>query len=117
MLTRLNEIRRSHPSLQRLRNIAFHPTDDDSVICYSKTLPADLSPTGLADTVICVVNLDPHSTRETMVHLDMPALGMDYSDAFTAHDLLSGGTWHWGEHVYVRLGPEAPAHVVHVRRA
>ena len=28
------------------------------------------------DTVIVVVNLDPHGTRETMVHLDLPALGL-----------------------------------------
>ena len=33
------------------------------------------------DTVIVVVNLDPHATRETMVHLDLPALGLDWHDS------------------------------------
>jgi starch synthase (maltosyl-transferring) len=52
-----------------------------------------------------------------MVHLDMPALGLDRNDTFTVHDLLSGATYRWGEHNYVRLDPhEQPAHVLHVRR-
>ena len=116
LLTRLNHIRRNHPSLQRLRNITFHPTDDAEVIAYSRRLNAAQSPTGREDTVIVVVNLDPHSTRETMVHLDMPALGMGWQDSFGAHDLLSDTSWHWAEHVYVRLDPDSPAHVVGVRR-
>ncbi|MEU4607417.1 hypothetical protein AB0F43_30905, partial [Kribbella sp. NPDC023972] len=33
-------------------------------------------PQRLSDTVIVVVNTDPHSVRESMVHLDMAALGM-----------------------------------------
>jgi starch synthase (maltosyl-transferring) len=116
LLTKLNQVRRQHPSLQRLRNITFHPTDDDAVLCYSKRLTAAQSPTGREDTVIVVVNLDPHGTRETTAHLDMPALGLDWHDGFVAHDLLSGQTWHWGEHVYVRLDPHVqPAHVIHVR--
>jgi starch synthase (maltosyl-transferring) len=116
LLSRLNHIRRQHPSLQRLRNITFHPTDDDSVLCFSKRLTAAQSPTGREDTIIVVANLDPHGTRETTVHLDMPALGMDWHDGFVAHDLLTGQTWHWGEHVYVRLDPHAdPAHIIHVR--
>jgi starch synthase (maltosyl-transferring) len=116
LLSRLNHIRRQHPSLQRLRNITFHPTDDDSVLCFSKRLTAAQSPTGREDTIIVVANLDPHGTRETTVRLNMPTLGMDWHDGFVAHDLLTGQTWHWGEHVYVRLDPHAdPAHIIHVR--
>ncbi len=116
LLTRLNHVRRNHPALQRLRNIAFHPTDDEQVIAYSRMLTAEQSPTGRDDLVLVVVNLDPHATRETMVHWDMPELGMDWQDTFGAHDLLTETTWHWGEHAFVRLGPDAPAHVIHVRR-
>ncbi len=115
-LTRLNEIRRAHPALQRLRNITFHPTDDDSVLCFSKRLTAAQSPTGREDTIVVLANLDPHGARETMAHLDMPALGLDWQDGFVAHDLVTGQTWHWGEHVYARLDPHVePVHIVHVR--
>jgi len=116
LLTRLNHIRRNHPALQRLRNITFHRTDDEQVVAYSRTLTAEQSPGGRDDLVLVVVNLDPHSTRETMVHWDMPELGMDWEDTFGAHDLLTDTTWHWGEHAFVRLGPDHPAHIIHVRR-
>ncbi|GAB2682218.1 alpha-1,4-glucan--maltose-1-phosphate maltosyltransferase [Thalassiella azotivora] len=116
LLRRLNEVRRAHPALQRLRGITFHPTDDPTVLAYSRHVPAEHSPTGREDAVVVVVNLDPHSVRETMVHLDLTAIGLEAHESFVAHDLLSGGSWHWNEHVYVKLGFETPAHVVHVRR-
>ncbi|GAC1379526.1 MAG: alpha-1,4-glucan--maltose-1-phosphate maltosyltransferase [Marmoricola sp.] len=107
-LTRLNAIRRAHPALQQLRNLQVHRTDDDSVLAFSKR-------TG-DDVVLVVVNLDPHGTRETMVHLDLPALGMDWAEVFDVEDLLSGETWHWGADNFVRLDPGVePAHILSVR--
>jgi len=116
-ITRLNRIRRDHLALQRLRNTAFHATDDDHVICYSRRLDAGVTPDGREDALVVVVNLDPHGARETMVHLDMPALGMEWFDSFWVQDLLTEETYRWGEHNYVRLDPHnQPAHVLHVRR-
>ncbi len=37
-LTLLNQIRRAHPALQRLRNLAFHHVDSPDVLCCSKRL-------------------------------------------------------------------------------
>jgi starch synthase (maltosyl-transferring) len=69
------------------------------------------------DTVIVVVNVDPHGTRETTVHLNMPALGLDWQDRVAVHDELSDQTWTWGERNYVRLDPFVqPAHILTVRR-
>jgi starch synthase (maltosyl-transferring) len=117
LIGRLNRIRKDHPALQYLRNIDFHPVDDDFTICFSRRLGAAQTPHGREDAILVVVNLDPHGTRETMLHLDMPALGMDWHDSFTVHDLLSGQTYRWGEHNYVRLDPhDSPAHVMHIRR-
>ncbi len=108
-LTRLNEIRRAHPALQQLRNLTVHSSDDDAIVVFSKT--------GGDDTVIVVVNVDPHATRETTLHLDMPALGMDWHDQFVVHDEVSGESWTWGERNYVRLDPYVePAHILTVRR-
>ena len=117
-LTRLNEIRRTHPALQQLRNLTVHRSDDDHVLVFSKraALPDGPHPDGQSDTVIVVINLDSHGTRETMVHLDLPALGLDWGDSFTVHDELTDQTWTWSEHSYVRLDPfEEPAHVLTVR--
>jgi starch synthase (maltosyl-transferring) len=111
-LTRLNEVRRSHPALQRLRNLHFHQSDNDAVIVYSKRSPG----MGTDDCVLVVVNLDPHGARETTVRLDMPALGMDWDDRMSVHDEISGNTYVWGQDNYVRLDPFVePAHVFTVR--
>ena len=111
-LTRLNEVRRSHPSLQRLRNLHFHHADNDAIIVYSKRSPGR----GSIDCVLVVVNLDPHGTRETTVRLDMPALGLDWHDRMAVHDEISGTTYVWGQDNYVRLDPFAePAHIFTVR--
>jgi starch synthase (maltosyl-transferring) len=108
-LTRLNEIRREHPALHQLRNLVVHASDDESVLVFSKTAEDD--------TVIVVVNVDPHGTRETTVHLNMPALGLDWQDRVAVHDELSDQTWTWGERNYVRLDPFVqPAHILTVRR-
>jgi starch synthase (maltosyl-transferring) len=107
-LTRLNEIRRAHPSLHRLRNLTFHSTDSDQVMAYSKR--------DGEDTTLTVVNLDPHGARETTVHLDLPALGLAWDDAFAVTDEITGQSYLWGAHNYVRLDPFVePAHVFNVR--
>ena len=108
-LTRLNEIRRTHPALQQLRNVVVHSSDDDAVMVFSKQAGDDV--------VIVVVNLDPHGTRETTIHLDLPALGLDWNDSFTVRDEITGADWRWGAHNYVRLDPGfEPAHIVSLRR-
>jgi starch synthase (maltosyl-transferring) len=114
-LTVLNELRRAHPALQELRNLRFHETESEDVIAFSKQtlVPGDEHP----DTIVVVVNLDPHGARETVVHLDLPALGMDWSDSFSVHDVLSDNTWLWGARNYVRLDPFVePAHILVVRQ-
>jgi starch synthase (maltosyl-transferring) len=113
-LTRINEIRRAHPALHRLRNIHFHHVDDENFLAFSKRRRlAD----GTDDVVLVVANLDPHSTRATTLRLDMGALGLEPGDTFLAHDLVTDEEWTWQRDVYVRLGPEVePVHVVGVRR-
>ena len=115
LLARLNEIRREHPALRQLRNLTVHSTDNDAILAFSKTEEGD--GTGPADTVIVVINLDPHGTREGRVRLNMPALGLEWSDGFVVDELLTGETWRWTEDNYVRLDPAEPAHICVLRAA
>ncbi len=115
-LRTLNAARRDHPSLRWLRNISFHSADDENILVYSKR-GGGAHDGSDQDTVIAVVNLDPHSLRETTINLNMPALGLEWHEAFIAHDLISGEQWNWGSRNYVRLGVGAePVHLIHVRR-
>ncbi|MHB8342398.1 MAG: alpha-amylase family glycosyl hydrolase, partial [Mycobacteriales bacterium] len=109
-LRRLGEARRTHPALQRLRGLVFHHADNSEIITYSKTVGED--------TVLAVVNLDPHTTREATVYLDLPALGLPWSAELVVHDLLGpGASYAWGAANYVRLDPGfEPAHLFAVER-
>lgn len=102
LLTTLNRLRRRHPALQELRNLRFLATDNDQVIAYAKQ-------TG-EDHVITVVNLDPQQAQEATVTLDT-------DEPLRVHDELTGATYTWHRHNYVRLDPSiAPAHLLTVRR-
>ncbi|MGW9032403.1 DUF3459 domain-containing protein, partial [Streptomyces sp. NPDC055722] len=109
LITRLNRVRRAHPALRQLRDLHFHHADKDEVIVYSKRAGSN--------TVVVVVNLDPHHTQEATVSLDMPRLGLDWHESVPVRDELTGATYHWGRTNYVRLVPgESPAHVLSVLR-
>ncbi len=110
-LTRLNRIRRGHPALQQMRALHFHTIDNDGLLAFSKRDPA----TG--DTVLVVCSLDPHNVREATVSLDLPALGFDWHESLAVRDQLTGVTYGWGAHNYVRLDPHVePAHIFIVER-
>nr|WP_245636021.1 alpha-1,4-glucan--maltose-1-phosphate maltosyltransferase [Herbiconiux solani] len=114
-ITRLNAIRRTHPALGQLRNLRVHGSDDDAIVVYSKHLAAEFTPDGVSDTVIVVVNTDPHSVRETTVHLDLTEFGLPADATFPVVDLLTGNAWQWSAHNYVRLDAfSAPAHILHL---
>jgi starch synthase (maltosyl-transferring) len=120
-IAQLNRIRRSHVALHWLRNLRFHHVDQPQLICFSKRVPpvprAGDQGGGAADTVLVVVNLDPHQAREATVWLDLPALGIDWHEGFTVADELSGEIYSWGQANYVRLDPAVqPAHIFTVTR-
>jgi starch synthase (maltosyl-transferring) len=114
----INEIRRTHRALHHDRSLVFHASDDDSFVVYSKTAPSWPADGELSDDpVLVVVNTDYVNARETIVHLDLFALGLADAPAIEAHDLLTGATYRWvGWDHYVRLDPwVAPAHVLSLR--
>ncbi|MFF1565427.1 alpha-1,4-glucan--maltose-1-phosphate maltosyltransferase [Streptomyces sp. NPDC058293] len=109
LITTLNRVRRNHGALRLLRNLHFHHTDNDALIAYSKRSGPD--------TVVVVVNLDPHHTQEATVSLDLPQLGLDAHASVPVRDELTGETYQWGRTNYVRLEPgRAPAHILTVLR-
>ncbi|MFX4273080.1 alpha-1,4-glucan--maltose-1-phosphate maltosyltransferase [Propionibacteriaceae bacterium Y1685] len=104
LITRLNQVRRDQPALQQLRNITFHRTTTDDFLAYAK-VDGD-------SVVIVVCSLDPHHVVEGLVHLDLTAMGLDERAVLTVRDELSDQEWRWGQHNFVRLSPEAPAHLL-----
>lgn len=108
----LNQIRRENPALGQLRNLTMHYSDDSEILVYSKHLAAEHNG-GKPNTILVVVNTDPHSVRETNIHLKLEALGV--GSKFQVTDLITGAKYQWGEHNYVRLDSfTEPAHILKV---
>ncbi|WP_081630395.1 alpha-1,4-glucan--maltose-1-phosphate maltosyltransferase [Cryocola sp. 340MFSha3.1] len=115
-LTMLNRARSEHPALRQLRNLHLHYSEDDSILVYSKYLDGKFTRTGKPDAVIVVANVDPHSVRETVVHLDVTALGLPLGSQFEVKDRVTGQRWTWGADDYVRLDAfTEPVHILAVR--
>ncbi|MFF4541675.1 alpha-1,4-glucan--maltose-1-phosphate maltosyltransferase [Streptomyces aureus] len=113
LVRELNAVRRRSPALRQLRDLHFHHADQEAVIVYSKSA-TDARGT---NTVVVVVNLDPHHTQEATVSLDMPQLGLEWHESVPVRDELTGETYHWGRTNYVRLEPgDRPAHILTVLR-
>jgi starch synthase (maltosyl-transferring) len=105
MIRRLNEIRRENPALQHLSNVLWLETQNDALMAYAKQLPGN--------TLICVVNLDPHNVQEGLT-LVPAQLGLP--PVFVVEDQFTGDHYDWriGGN-YVRLDPHGTqTHVLKV---
>jgi starch synthase (maltosyl-transferring) len=109
-ITQVNTIRRENKALQSNAGLFFHPTDNDSLICYSKATK------DFSDRILVVVNLDPFNVQAGFVTLDLEALGLKADEAFVVHDLLTDDRYSWtGARNYVELRPAAlPAHIFRI---
>jgi starch synthase (maltosyl-transferring) len=88
LIETINGARQANPALQQLSNVTFLETANDALVAYAKQ--------ARGNTVITVVNIDPHQTQEGVAVV--PAqLGLP--PAFTVHDVLSGERYQW------RIGP------------
>ena len=77
-----------------------------------------MSPTGRSDTIIVIANVDPHSVRQTMVHLDTRVWGVPHGEAYEVEDLITGEQWTWSDHNFVRLDAfSEPVHILHVKES
>lgn len=104
-VTALNTIRKCHPAVGQIRNLEVHNTSDDSIFVFTKHLSAEHSPTGKADTIIVVANLDPHNVHEADIQLDLWKLDLGYDLPFKVTDLLTGDSRSISAKSYIRIDP------------
>jgi starch synthase (maltosyl-transferring) len=122
LVTTVNRIRRTHAALARARNIRFLESSNPNIIAYAKIAP------DLADVLVMVVNLEPHSVQDGTIRLvpelfhraerGKPVTG-SVPASYELTDLLTESTYTWrGEWNYVRLDPTwMPAHILHVKQS
>jgi starch synthase (maltosyl-transferring) len=112
LIALVNRVRRENPALRTDTGLRFHATDNEQLLCYSKSTEA------ADNTVIAVVNLDPHHVQSGWMDLDLARLGLEAGRPFQVHDLLSGARHLWsGARNFVQLDPQqTPAHLFRIRR-
>jgi len=108
----VNQIRRENPALHGDESLHFHSTDNDQLVCYSKSTPIG------SNVILVVVNLSPYHTHSGWVQLDLDHLGLDLDHPFQVQDLLTNAYYRWdGPRNYIEINPHsAPAHIFRVRR-
>jgi starch synthase (maltosyl-transferring) len=113
LMSLVNRIRRENSALQHNSTLTFHESEDENILCYSKTANEN--------AIIVVVNVDPQNTHGGWINLDLQALGIGDAAgerSFQVHDLLSGARHRWhGSRNFVQLNPKVvPAHIFRIRR-
>ncbi|HEY0142876.1 MAG TPA: alpha-1,4-glucan--maltose-1-phosphate maltosyltransferase [Thermoanaerobaculia bacterium] len=106
----INRIRKENLALQQNASLVFHKTDNDNLLCYSKTAGEN--------ALVMVVNLDPQNQHGGWIELDLDALRLPAGRPFQVHDLLSGARHTWtSARNFVQLNPHVvPAHIFRIRR-
>jgi len=100
-IAKVNAIRRANKALHHLRNLRFHPADNEQVLFYSK-ISEDR-----ANAVFVVVNLDPHHVQDSMIEMPLALLGLAPDQPYLLDDLLQGHSWSWtGPRQHQQLVPE-----------
>jgi len=111
LIARINRIRRDNVALQSDRTLEFCAIDNEQLIAYVK------HDSSAKNTVLTVVNLDPHNTQSGWLHLDLAKLGLQAEQVYQVHDLLTDQRYQWnGPRNFVMLDPHRiPAHVFRIR--
>jgi starch synthase (maltosyl-transferring) len=112
-IARVNQIRNSHPALQRLDNIRFIETDNPRLLAYLKQTP------DRRDQLIVVVNFDWHHAQSGHLQLPLGEMGIGPDKGFKVKDLYDPvqPEYGWrGAQNYIQLDPrKSPAHILQVR--
>ncbi len=95
----INQIRRDSPALQQQGNLTFHDTDNEQLLCYSRT--------AWENDLLVVVNVDPKASQAGTIHVPVHVLGLSADTPYVVEDLLTGDRYTWKNDAnYVSLRPD-----------
>ena len=119
LMAEINRIRRDHLALHTLRTLRFHASDNEALLCFSKTAhrgPSVDPAVPASASVLVVVNLDPSGAQRGNIWFDPWALGLDPERPFEVVDVLGGHRFAWqGGQAFIELDPgRQPAHVFRI---
>lgn len=100
-ITRLNQIRRSHPALQTHLGLTFYDAADDNILYFGKRV-------GTASEIILVaINLDPFGVHGASIEVPLWEFGLPDHGTVAVEDLMRGARFDWhGKRQTIRLDPQ-----------
>jgi starch synthase (maltosyl-transferring) len=108
LISKINQIRKEHLSLQQTNNIVFCETNNDQVMAYYKY------DDDKQDETLMVVNLDSNYLSKAMIKLPLDQLGQHHINII---DLITGNTYTWNnEWNYIELSSELPFHLFKIQK-
>lgn len=111
LITRINGVRKQHPSFQQTNNIKFCTIENEYLIAFYKW-----SDDG-TDKTLTVINLDSQNTQQGMVQMPLEALGIQNGDELGMKDLITDNNYIWdAEWNYVELSPALPFHIFDINK-
>ncbi len=120
VLTRLNAIRKTNRALHQFERLWFCPCSNPQILAYAKQT------SGGENTLLIVVNLDPHQFQSGWIEVPLAELGFSAEDKYLVEDLLNDESHVWqGVSNYVALDPTVtptvtptakPGHCFRLRR-
>ena len=111
LITRLNFIRKNHPSLQQTNNIRFCRIDNDHLMAFYKWNDEK------TDETLIVISLDSHHAQQGMVQLPLGELGVEAGKPIQIRDLVTDNSYLWyNEWNFVELPPSLPFHVFQINK-
>jgi starch synthase (maltosyl-transferring) len=103
-IAQLNRLRVEQPAMRLYDNVVFHEATHDQVMCYSRCTP------DWGNRLLFVVSLREEGPVESLVRLNLGALGLVEGQSYRVRDLLHGAVYEWsGAENFVALRPDGVA--------
>ncbi|MEJ1221362.1 alpha-1,4-glucan--maltose-1-phosphate maltosyltransferase [Sediminicola sp. 1XM1-17] len=111
LITKINEARKSHASLQQTNNIRFCHIENSNLIAFYKWSD------DRSDETLTVISLDSHHTQQGFVQLPLEAIGVGAGHPLNMKDAMTENSYNWStEWNYVELSPALPFHIFHINK-
>jgi starch synthase (maltosyl-transferring) len=108
LIKKINKIRKQNSVFSNLKNLRFHPTENENLIAYSNFTHEE------GFLILTIVNLSSTDKQEGLLHFGQNQHGYSSNDEFEVEDLLNDKVFSWqGETHYIALDPhETCAHLL-----
>ncbi|MGB5819414.1 MAG: alpha-1,4-glucan--maltose-1-phosphate maltosyltransferase [Saonia sp.] len=111
VITKINEARKNHASLQQTNNIRFCHMENEQLLAFYKWNDDK------TDETLIIISLDPHYAQQGSVQLPMEDLGIQHGQSINVHDVITDNGYIWdNEWNFVELHPALPFHLFHIKK-